>query len=184
MNVSRLNRWLIVSLVVIAILFIYYLKFPTFMSVGFTVDAKNDLIHHIEQYAEEVNEQPDDAYIDRVWKKTPGRNGRVVNIEQSYEKMKKSGEFDENLLIFDDVEPKIQLQDLSPSPIFRGHPEKDMVALMINVSWGTEYIPTILKILEQHGVKATFFIEGKWAKEHPNIVKMIHEQNHLIGNHA
>src|SRR5699024_6306775 len=29
-----------------------------------------------------------------------------------------------------------------------------------------------------------FFIEGKWANKHKDLVEMIHEQNHLIGNHA
>ena len=54
---------------------------------------------------------------------------------------------------------------------------------MINVSWG-EFIPSILKTLKEENVRATFFIEGKWAANHKNLVKMIHEQNHLIGNHA
>src|SRR5699024_11747854 len=42
----------------------------------------------------------------------------------------------------------------------------------------------ILEILKEHGVKATFFIEGQWAKEHKKIVEMIEEEEHLIGNHA
>lgn len=127
---------------------------------------------------------PQDAYIDRVWKKTPGRNGVQVQVEKSYEKMKKGNEFNESLLVYEQILPKISLQDLPPAPIFRGHPEKEMIALMINVSWGEEYIPEILNILNEHKVKATFFIEGKWAKEHTNLVRMIDEQNHLIGNHA
>src|SRR5699024_5996498 len=58
------------------------------------------------------------------------------------------------------------------------------VAFLINVSWGGEHIPEILKILKDHRVKATFFIEGKWAKENSDLVKMIKEQDHLIGSHA
>src|SRR5690625_7893768 len=59
-----------------------------------------------------------------------------------------------------------------------------MVALFINVSWGNEYIPTILKTLDKHDVKATFFIEGRWAKENADLVRMIDEKNHGIGNSA
>src|SRR5690625_1360221 len=146
--------------------------------------SKDELLEEIERYAQLYNEEAEDAYIDRVWKKTPGRNGRKVNIEKSYENMKETGKFDSSLLVFDELEPNVSLKDLPASPIFRGHPEKEMVALLINVSWGEEYVPGILKVLKQEQIKATFFIEGKWAKENKDIVKMIHEQNHVIGNHA
>lgn len=129
-------------------------------------------------------EAPQDAYIDRVWKKTPGRNGLKVHPEKSYEKMKKDKIYNESLLVFEQIPPEISLSDLTPAPIFRGHPDKNMVALLINVSWGTEHIPEILNILNEQKVKATFFIEGKWAKENTNLVKMIDEQGHIIGNHA
>ena len=56
------------------------------------------------------------------------------------------------------------LEDLSPAPIYRGHPNKKMVGLTINVAWGNEYLPRILEILKKHDVKATFFLEGRWVK--------------------
>ena len=133
---------------------------------------------------EEYNEPPENAYIDRVWKKTPGRNGRKVNIEASYEKMRKSGQFDEKLLVFDEIEPEIGLDDLPAAPIYRGHPDKQMVTFMINVSWGAEYIPAILQVLQDQHVQVNFFIEGKWARENPDLVKLIADKGHLIGNHA
>lgn len=142
------------------------------------------LYKEIMKKSEEFYEEPEDAYIDRVWKKTPGRNGLQVDLEKSYEKMKKGKEFKKSLLSFEQIPPDISLNDLEPAPIFRGHPDKEMVSLLINVSWGTEYIPEILEILHKEKVKATFFIEGKWAKEHTNLVQMIDEQGHLIGNHA
>src|SRR5699024_838336 len=122
---------------------------------------ENELFNQITASAKQFNEEPEDAYIDSVWKKTPGRNGKMVNVEKSYENMKKSSEFDASLLVFDEIEPEVSLKDLPASPIYRGHPEKEMVALMINVSWGTEYIPGILKTLKKENVRATFFLEGK-----------------------
>lgn len=148
--------------------------------------TKNETIlkEEIVERSPEYNVDPQDAYIDRVWKKTPGRNGLKVNIEASYEKMKKAGTFKEELLVFDEVPPSVSLNDLPASPIYRGNPEKNMVAFLINVSWGTEHIPDLLNILKEQKTRATFFIEGKWAKENPDVVKMIEEQGHLIGNHA
>ncbi|RDW17792.1 polysaccharide deacetylase family protein [Oceanobacillus chungangensis] len=151
----------------------------------FSQNKKEDALYQeILEKQSNYHEEPQDAYIDDVWKKTPGRNGRAVDVDKSYEKMKDVGVFDDSLLVYKQIEPEISLSDLPASPIYRGHPEKKMVSLMINVSWGTEYIPTILKTLQENKVKATFFIEGKWAKENAELVKMIDEQGHIIGNHA
>lgn len=142
------------------------------------------LYKEIQQKKSMYTEAPQDAKIDKVWKKTPGRNGVKVDVKKSYDQMKKEGEFDESLLVYEQAPPKVTFKDLPSSPIYRGHPEKEMVAFLINVSWGTEYIPDILSILKENDIKATFFIEGKWAKENADLVKMIDEQGHTIGNHA
>ncbi|AXI09126.1 hypothetical protein CUC15_09395 [Oceanobacillus zhaokaii] len=151
----------------------------------FSQNKKEDALYQeILDKQSNYQEQPQNAYIDDVWKKTPGRNGLAVDVDKSYEKMKGAGIFDDSLLVYKQIEPEISLSDLPASPIYRGHPDKKMVALMINVSWGTEHIPSILKTLQENKVKATFFIEGKWAKENSELVKMIDEQGHIIGNHA
>ena len=59
-----------------------------------------------------------------------------------------------------------------------------MVGLTINVAWGNEYLPRILKILKKHDVKATFFLEGRWVKENIRFAKMIFDANQVVGNHS
>lgn len=145
---------------------------------------ENELYKTIQEKSGDYNEEPQNAYIDKVWKKTPGRNGLKINLEKSYEQMKEKEEFDASLLVYDQVAPEIRLKDLPAAPIYRGHPKKDMVSFLINVSWGTEHIPDILETLKENDIKATFFIEGKWAKDNAEYVKMIAEQDHTIGNHA
>jgi peptidoglycan-N-acetylglucosamine deacetylase len=145
---------------------------------------EDSLYKEIQEKSASYNEEAKDAYIDPVWKKTPGRNGRQVDVEASYMRMKKEGKFNEDLLVYKQIAPKVSLEDLETAPIYRGHPEKQMVSFLINVSWGTEHIPDILNILKEHKVKATFFLEGKWAKDNVDYVKMILEQGHTIGNHA
>ena len=46
------------------------------------------------------------------------------------------------------------------------------------------YTEQLLKGLKERNVKATFFITGKNVETYPGIVKMIHEDEHLIGNHT
>lgn len=145
---------------------------------------QDERMREITEEATELYEEPEDAYIDRVWKKTPGRDGRKVDVTKTLENMKEEDRVDGSLFIYESIKPQINIADLPPSPIYRGHPKKDMVALLINVSWGTDHIPPMLNILKKHNVKASFFLEGKWAKENPDYVEMIVDQGHLIGNHA
>ncbi|WP_458413855.1 polysaccharide deacetylase family protein [Schinkia sp. CFF1] len=150
----------------------------------FASKQQNPLYQEIEEKKYEYEIQPQDAKIDRVWKAMPGLNGLKVNVAESYDRMKKEGKFDPEKLVFDEVPPKVSLTDLPPSPIYRGHPEKPMVTFLINVAWGNEYIPLMLKTLEKHHITATFFLDGGWVKRHPDLAKMIVDAGHEIGNHA
>lgn len=44
--------------------------------------------------------------------------------------------------------------------------------------------PKLLDLLREKGVKATFFVIGKRAEEHPEIVRRAWAEGHLIGNHT
>ncbi|HHY74672.1 MAG TPA: polysaccharide deacetylase family protein [Bacillus bacterium] len=150
-----------------------------------TVSKQKDPLYlEIEQQKSEFEAVPQDARIDRVWKAIPGLNGLKVNVAESYKRMKKEGRFNPDKLVFDEVAPKVTLNDLPPAPIYRGHPEKPMVTFLINVAWGNEYIPSMLKTLEKHHITATFFLDGSWVKKHPDLAKMIVDAGHEIGNHA
>lgn len=70
------------------------------------VSATNDALYmEIEEKKEAYQEEPENAYIDEVWKKTPGRNGLEVNVEESYQKMKEADKWDESLLVFNETSP-------------------------------------------------------------------------------
>jgi peptidoglycan-N-acetylglucosamine deacetylase len=142
------------------------------------------LFIELEQYAEKHNKPPLNAIVDKVWKAIPGLNGLEIDIEASYEKMRKDGQFLENKIVYKQVAPEVHLSDLPPSPIYRGNPEKEMVTLLVNVAWGNEYLPSMLKIMKAHNVKSTFFLDGSWTKKNPTLAKMILDEGHEIGNHA
>ncbi|MDO7787919.1 polysaccharide deacetylase family protein [Desulforamulus aquiferis] len=46
------------------------------------------------------------------------------------------------------------------------------------------YTPQILDILEKQGVKATFFVVGKRAETHPEIIKRMAKAGHELANHT
>lgn len=152
--------------------------------VGSAKMTKNELFRAIEKFSDENNREPIDAKIDSVWKAIPGYNGRTVDIEASYKKMKPKGTFNERKIVYKEIPPKIHLNDLDNQPIYRGNPQKPMVGFLINVAWGNEYIPGILEVLEKHQTKATFFLDGSWVKKNPDVAKQIKDAGHEIGNHA
>lgn len=150
------------------------------------IASKNDqdLLIQIQSYAKIHNKKPIDATVDKVWKAIPGYNGLSIDIEASYLKMVMSGGFKEDLLLYKEVAPKVHLKDLPPSPIYKGNAEKPMVALLINVAWGNEFIPKIVETLETNDVKATFFFDGSWVKKNGDLAISILDKGHEIGNHA
>ncbi|MGE8204035.1 polysaccharide deacetylase family protein [Heyndrickxia sp. NPDC080065] len=151
---------------------------------GYIAAGQNVLYNQIVQAAEKYSIKPQDAKIDRVWKAIPGYNGVKVDIKASYNNMKKDKNFDENKLVFEQIPPKIHLKDLPPSPLYRGNPDKPMVSFLINVAWGNEYLPSILKTLKENNIHATFFLEGRWVKENPELARMIVDSGHEVGNHS
>lgn len=47
-----------------------------------------------------------------------------------------------------------------------------------------QYTEAIAEFLHSKGVRATFFVVGKYACEHPEILQKMHRWGHIIGNHT
>lgn len=67
---------------------------------------------------------------------------------------------------------------------YKGVKDEKIVALLCNIDWGNEYIPEILRILEENSINITFSITGRWAKENTELVKELYDYNHEIANHG
>ncbi len=62
--------------------------------------------------------------------------------------------------------------------------KKSLVYLTFDDGPHPEHTPRLLKLLERHQVKATFFIVGERAEAHPEIVRTIVAAGHTLGNHS
>ena len=67
---------------------------------------------------------------------------------------------------------------------YRGNDQNGKVSLMINVYWGTEYLPEMLEVLKTENVKATFFVGGTWAVKESEMLQKIFDDGHEIANHG
>ncbi|CAM3359871.1 polysaccharide deacetylase family protein [Marinicrinis lubricantis] len=140
-----------------------------------------ELMKRIQEGARQRSEEAKDARIDSVWKAIPAYNGLLVDVEQTY---RVSQGHKEIIWVYEEVEPKVRLEDLGAQPIYRGNPNKPMASIMINVAWGDEFLPSILDTLERENVHATFFLDGKWLSKHMDTAKEILAAGHELSNHA
>jgi len=67
--------------------------------------------------------------------------------------------------------------------ISRGVSNKKAVALTFDDIPDPLVTPQVLQLLLKHRVKATFFVTGKKAAEHPELIREILVHGHSIGNH-
>ncbi len=61
---------------------------------------------------------------------------------------------------------------------------KKKVALTFDDGPDPDYTEMLLDGLKKRNVKATFFLLGKQAEAYPDIVKRMHKEGHMIGNHS
>jgi peptidoglycan/xylan/chitin deacetylase (PgdA/CDA1 family) len=61
---------------------------------------------------------------------------------------------------------------------------KKQVMLTFDDGPHPDYTPRILDILDQHQVKAIFFVVGQEVDHNATIVEEIHQRGHLLGNHT
>lgn len=63
-------------------------------------------------------------------------------------------------------------------------PGRKLVGLTFDDGPDPEATPKVLDLLEQHGAKATFFVIGKKAEQHPDLLAKIVGRGHELGLHG
>lgn len=81
---------------------------------------------------------------------------------------------------------EVSYQDLprTPTATHHGDPNPNLVALSFDDGPDPEWTPRILDVLKARGIQATFFVIGKRATAHPDLVRRILDEGHALGNHT
>ncbi|MCY9694451.1 polysaccharide deacetylase family protein [Paenibacillus alginolyticus] len=66
----------------------------------------------------------------------------------------------------------------------RGSAQEKKVALTFDDGPDTRFTPKVLDALKASQVKATFFVLGSLANAHPDMIRRIVNEGHVIGNHS
>jgi polysaccharide deacetylase family sporulation protein PdaB len=68
--------------------------------------------------------------------------------------------------------------------IYRGNPNRRMVSLTFDATYGDNQTYELLEILRNNNIKATFFLSGIWLINYPQLARAIAAEGHEIGNHS
>src|SRR5262249_16777396 len=63
-------------------------------------------------------------------------------------------------------------------------PRSRKIALTLDDGPNCPHTFSLLDILHQHNVRATFFLIGRYVKQAPHIAREIAKRGHIIGNHT
>lgn len=69
-------------------------------------------------------------------------------------------------------------------PVYSVERQDKVLAISFDAAWGGSQTPALLDILDEYGVKTTFFLVGIWVERYPELVKEIVARGHEIGNHS
>lgn len=92
----------------------------------------DDIMIEIKDVAEKVRMKGEDAIIkdDTI---IPGRNGQEIDINKSYQKMRKYGKYDEKLLLMEEFKPKVSIDKNYQKYVIGGNEEKRQVSFIFQV---------------------------------------------------
>ena len=69
-------------------------------------------------------------------------------------------------------------------PIYCVETDKKQIAISFDAAWGNDDTQTLIDILKEYDVPATFFVVGSWVDKYPESVKALADAGHQIQNHS
>lgn len=69
-------------------------------------------------------------------------------------------------------------------PIYCVERDNKCVSLTFDAAWGNEDTQMLIDILNEHNVKATFFLVGDWVDRYPESVKALSDAGMEVMNHS
>lgn len=135
------------------------------------VDTEEDIV---------INEDKDDVSLTVRPDKDEEESEDIADEVEKKDNpdLSQEGLDDEDVPADDEIEDKLGNLDIEKEP------NKKLAYLTFDDGPSKRSTPAILDILDEYNIKATFFVIGEMAQEHPEILKDIYEAGHQIGNHT
>jgi len=91
----------------------------------------------------------------------PGIRGRKVNINNSYKKMREYGEFNDDLIVYDYINPSNSLEDNKDKFIISGNDTKNMVSIIFILD-NVKYIDKLDSVVKNKGIVINYFVSSNF----------------------
>ena len=69
-------------------------------------------------------------------------------------------------------------------PIYCVETDQKQIAISFDAAWGNDDTGTLIDILKEYEVPATFFVVGAWVDQYPESVKQLADAGHQVQNHS
>lgn len=69
-------------------------------------------------------------------------------------------------------------------PIYSVERSDKTISISFDAAWGNEDTQTLIDILNQHKIHATFFVVGQWVDKYPESVKALADAGNEVMNHS
>lgn len=166
---------------IIEILFACLLVFASFFytdKVVSMMEDKDPVMIKIKKEKKSLEEESINAKVNGEYL-VPGYSGLVVDLDKSFNKMKKYGGYNESLIVFKESIPTISVDEYYDKYIVSGNGFTNYISLVFEIT-DKELLPKIKDILKENDVRATFFVDGLLLKEDNILVTSLLQDFHEI----
>lgn len=131
---------------------------------------RDPLMQEIIKKSETYNILPTDAIITNNTV-IPGTSGLNINLDKSYEKMKKLGNFDESLLVYEEISPNLSYKDYYDKIIISNN-QNNKISLVFNIK-DLEVYNEIVNILDKYNIKGNYYFQNSFFSNNVNEISQI-----------
>ncbi len=166
---------------IIEILFACLLVFASFFYTDKAVsmmEDKDPVMIKIKKEKKSLEEESINAKVNGEYL-VPGYSGLVVDLDKSFNKMKKYGGYNESLIVFKKSTPTISVDEYYDKYIVSGNGFTNYISLVFEIT-DKELLPKIKDILKENDVRATFFVDGLLLKEDNILITSLLQDFHEI----
>ena len=167
------NIYSIIGAVVLVCFSFYYTE-----SAVNIVKRNDPIMKEIIKVSSEYEVEPVDALLinNNI---IPGISGSKLDIDDSYNNMKRLGEFNSSLLEFEEVIPSISVTNNHDKFIINGNKSKSDVYIIFKMN-DTSYIEEIIDILKETNTEATFFLDYEIIMNSRDVLKLLNGNSQSI----
>lgn len=175
------NRNRLLDKKIIEILFACLLVFASFFYTDKAIsmmEDKDPVMIKIKKEKKSLEEESINAKVNGEYL-VPGYSGLVVDLDKSFNKMKKYGGYNESLIVFKESIPTISVDEYYDKYIVSGNGFTNYISLVFEIN-NKELLPKIKDILKENDVRATFFVDGLLLKEDNILITSLLQDFHEI----